>query len=813
MVGLRKRLRQKVGREPTEDDVAKRRASKARKHDRRIKEEAKYLQPTRRFIKDDKKIADFVKLDKIGGGTYGNLHTSTDDVLGCTIVMKIPVSRDQSSGPTGSRTDEGLCCGFMREVAMLRRLRHANIIRLRHLIVDELQLCMLLDLMQCDLKHYYQNALCGCLLPSETRAIMRQMAHGLRYCHSHGVLHRDMKPNNVLVRSAEVHNDGDRGEDCPPRMQKDCPPLIQIADFDQAIRLVPGRLNTHCAGTIWYRPPEMILGDRKYGTAVDMWALGCIHVELRTGKALFTPMDAGECFECVAKVLGAPVDHGTWADAIHLPNFESAMRSLGSVPPPGIQGEPVVGTQPDVIESWKIESSARARFPCQLHTLLRPAAILRPLFEEWEARAIESLLVWDPKQRASIDALCSLLDDNCEEEAGEEEEPPPPSTSTADDAAIDAAIPHATTKCQPTPPTASVLPADAAASATTTAATTAGGGGVGSAAHRGPAAWYAAPSPVGFMERCASVNSRMRTILILWLMEVHSKFTRIKPTQQADPTKHGSLHLACSLIDRYLIQCPSLPTSKLQLLGATSYCLAGKLLEESHCCIEDITYISDNAYTADAVRLMEMDIVRVLDGDVLVCTVSEALHDAYGVLGGEERCSLRTRAWARYLADLSLLDVRLTEHAPTTLAAVCLRLAASAAATELADDPSDDDRLVDDGLGGDARTKTARGQGATAPSVLASTPASTSMSPFPLETPSTPTTTTEEAASDVVCEALLRLLHQRLKDDAALAGPESSTPNGDTPTTPDKAKLDSYHRIAEKVYTRYVGKQLTAAKA
>ena len=96
---------------------------------------------------------------------------------------------------------------------------------------------------------------------------MQQLLSGLDHCHSHGVLHRDIKGSNLLI-----DNNG----------------ILKIADFGLASFFVPHRSlsMTSRVVTLWYRPPELLLGATHYGVSVDLWSAGCILGELYAGKPI-----------------------------------------------------------------------------------------------------------------------------------------------------------------------------------------------------------------------------------------------------------------------------------------------------------------------------------------------------------------------------------------------------------------------------------------------------------------------------------------------------------------------------------------------
>jgi cyclin-dependent kinase len=96
---------------------------------------------------------------------------------------------------------------------------------------------------------------------------MYQLLSGIAFCHGHRVVHRDLKPQNLLI---------------------DKEGALKLADFGLARAFgIPIRTYTHEVVTLWYRAPEILLGSRHYSTAVDVWSAGCIFAEMATHKPLF----------------------------------------------------------------------------------------------------------------------------------------------------------------------------------------------------------------------------------------------------------------------------------------------------------------------------------------------------------------------------------------------------------------------------------------------------------------------------------------------------------------------------------------------
>ncbi|KAG5177809.1 cyclin-dependent kinase [Tribonema minus] len=245
----------------------------------------------------------------IGEGTYGVVYKAKDKKTDEIVALKrIRLEVE----------DEGIPSTALREISLLRELQHPNIVQLRDCIQSEGKLYLIFEFVDRDLKKYLEAA-AGLLDASRVRSFAHQLLAGLEFCHARGVMHRDLKPQNLLV-SREGR--------------------LKLADFGLARAFCPPlRPLTHEVVTLWYRPPEILLGAHVYAPPVDLWAVGAILVEMVTKRPLFPgDSEVDELFK-IFQVMGTPTED-TWPGVTGLQDWNPAFpvwpRKLLSVYAPGL---------------------------------------------------------------------------------------------------------------------------------------------------------------------------------------------------------------------------------------------------------------------------------------------------------------------------------------------------------------------------------------------------------------------------------------------------------------------------------------------
>uniref|UniRef100_A0A0D9Z194 Protein kinase domain-containing protein n=1 Tax=Oryza glumipatula TaxID=40148 RepID=A0A0D9Z194_9ORYZ len=237
----------------------------------------------------------YEKEEKIGEGTYGVVYRARDKVTNETIALK-KIRLEQE--------DEGVPSTAIREISLLKEMHHGNIVRLHDVIHSEKRIYLVFEYLDLDLKKFMDSCPEFAKNPTLIKSYLYQILRGVAYCHSHRVLHRDLKPQNLLI---------DRRTNA-----------LKLADFGLARAFgIPVRTFTHEVVTLWYRAPEILLGSRQYSTPVDMWSVGCIFAEMVNQKPLF-PGDSeiDELFK-IFRVLGTPNEQ-SWPGVSSLPDYKSA---------------------------------------------------------------------------------------------------------------------------------------------------------------------------------------------------------------------------------------------------------------------------------------------------------------------------------------------------------------------------------------------------------------------------------------------------------------------------------------------------------
>jgi len=232
----------------------------------------------------------YKRLEKVGEGTYGVVYKAQDQN---GEIFALKVIRLEAE-------DEGIPSTAIREISLLKELQHPNIVRLHDVMHAERKLTLVFEFLDQDLKKVLDTCEGG-LEAATVKSFLFQLLRGLAHCHQHRVLHRDLKPQNLLINN--------RGE-------------LKLADFGLARAFgIPVRSYTHEVVTLWYRAPDVLMGSRKYSTPVDIWSVGCIFAEMVNGRPLLPGNTDADQLQRIFKVLGTPSE-SSWPTITELPDWK-----------------------------------------------------------------------------------------------------------------------------------------------------------------------------------------------------------------------------------------------------------------------------------------------------------------------------------------------------------------------------------------------------------------------------------------------------------------------------------------------------------
>ena len=229
----------------------------------------------------------------VGAGTYGKvfkaIHVYTKDMVA---LKKIRMEGERDGFPITA----------VREIRLLQHLRHDYVVALQEVMVEKNECFMVFEYLSHDLTGLINHPTFS-LTTAHKKHLGKQMFEGLDFLHRRGVLHRDIKAANILISNT--------GQ-------------LKFADFGLARFYTKSRQldYTNRVITIWYRPPELLLGETQYGPAVDIWSAACVFVEMFTRKAVF-PGEGGEIsqLDVTYNLLGTPT-RADWPNIVEMPWFE-----------------------------------------------------------------------------------------------------------------------------------------------------------------------------------------------------------------------------------------------------------------------------------------------------------------------------------------------------------------------------------------------------------------------------------------------------------------------------------------------------------
>ncbi|KAG5517818.1 hypothetical protein PMAC_000272 [Pneumocystis sp. 'macacae'] len=238
----------------------------------------------------DNKAKLYTKDKKVGEGTYAIVYLGRQLSTNRKVaIKKIKIGQ----------LKEGLDISAIREVKFLREIKHENIIELIDVFSSKKNLNLILEFLISDLEIIIKDKSLV-FSSSDIKSWLLMTLRGLHYLHSYFILHRDLKPNNLLI---------------------DANGVLKIADFGLARDFGNPYVNmTSQVVTRWYRSPELLFGAKSYGTGVDIWSIGCIFAELMLRTPYLPGNTDVDQLDTIFRALGTPTDED-WPGMRQLPDF------------------------------------------------------------------------------------------------------------------------------------------------------------------------------------------------------------------------------------------------------------------------------------------------------------------------------------------------------------------------------------------------------------------------------------------------------------------------------------------------------------
>ncbi|KAI9489322.1 serine/threonine-protein kinase pef1 [Zychaea mexicana] len=233
----------------------------------------------------------YARLEKLGEGTYATVYKGRCRLSGEIVALK-EIHLD---------AEEGAPSTAIREISLMKELKHPNIMRLMDVIHTENKLIVIFECLDQDLKKYMDTTARRIVLDlTIIKSFMYQLLQGIAYCHENRVLHRDLKPQNLLINK---------------RLE------LKLGDFGLARAFgIPVNTFSNEVVTLWYRAPDVLLGSRMYSTSIDIWSAGCIMAEMYTGRPLFPGTTNQDQLQKIFCMFGTPTEQ-SWPGVSQLPEY------------------------------------------------------------------------------------------------------------------------------------------------------------------------------------------------------------------------------------------------------------------------------------------------------------------------------------------------------------------------------------------------------------------------------------------------------------------------------------------------------------
>ena len=240
----------------------------------------------------------YIKEKQVGEGTFGKVYKAKCKETGTLVALK-KIRMDNER--------EGFPVTAVRELKLLQSLSSDFVVKMIEIVTSRKAVFVVFEYMEFDLNGYVNQI--TCLEESHLKCLMVQMLESVKYLHSQNIVHRDIKGSNFLLNR--------KGK-------------LKLADFGLAKKIHTSKCLTNRVITIWYRPPELLLGSTSYGTEIDIWSLGCVFIELFYLKPPFNGIDEVQQLESIFKLVSKSdwpqMQSLEWFPLFNIPDAKSTLR-------------------------------------------------------------------------------------------------------------------------------------------------------------------------------------------------------------------------------------------------------------------------------------------------------------------------------------------------------------------------------------------------------------------------------------------------------------------------------------------------------
>jgi cell division cycle 2-like len=251
----------------------------------------------------------YERIARVNEGTYGVVwkarHRTTHHIVALKQMKLVdsdrPLTSITTSASPAAFPKDGFPVNALREIQVLLALQHESLVSVHEVVMGKAydQVYLVMDFYEFDVRQALDQYE-GPLAQGELKYIVQQVLSALAYMHSHFYLHRDLKPSNLLV---QAHTG-----------------KVAVADLGLARHYTtPYRTLTGLVCTLWYRAPELLLGQVRYGPSVDVWSVGCILGELITKDAILPGQGELDQLDAIFTLVGLP-NTTTWPGYTELPH-------------------------------------------------------------------------------------------------------------------------------------------------------------------------------------------------------------------------------------------------------------------------------------------------------------------------------------------------------------------------------------------------------------------------------------------------------------------------------------------------------------